>query len=265
MDYLLQATAGIAKLNATNYEEWAFDIRLVCGLNMCSNILRGIEGEPEKSSIAEWFSWSQRKEIARSTILLAMDEDMQKKYIDYEEPRALWEKIKEDYATKIQKSSYEIREELSSTRLEDLGSVEAYARSIQHAVNQFNLAAKEDSEKMSKREHSFYLLHGIDPYSADWYITVQLIEGRIESESLDRKPDEILRMLLAREAEIRSVKGIAPDALLYPKASNESRMQSRNKRKKSLKCAYCGRRGHIDSNCFRKQREEPPGKRTTDN
>lgn len=168
---------------------------------MCWRILTGEEDEPEKSpatakSTAEWNSWSQRKHHATSTILLSMDEERQEEYMDYEEPQALWEKIKEDYVT-IKKSYLTIQTELASIRLEDLGSVKAYARSIQHAVNQFNLAAKEDSDRMSKEEHSFHLLKGIDSSSAGWDTTVQLIEDRIGFESLDKKPDEILRKLLA--------------------------------------------------------------------
>ena len=146
---------------------------------------------------------------------------MQQKYMDFDEPYTLWEKIKGDYVTKIKKNSYTIRKELYSVRLEDAGSVEAYAQRVQQAIDQFNLTAEEDSEKMSDREHPFFLLNGINPASSDWSVTLQLIQDRIESESLDRKPEEVLLKLLARETELRKNKGIPSDTLLYTKVSKK--------------------------------------------
>ena len=235
-------TPAIKKLDGTNYKEWAFDVGLVLRQKMCWGITTGTETEPDgptpavlaqdgttqteipaKRASAEWLSWSQRREIATSTILLTMERHMQQKYMDFDEPYTLWEKIKGDYVTKIKKNSYTIRKELYGVRLEDAGSVEAYAQRVQQAIDQFNLTAEEDSEKMSDREHSFFLLNGINPASSDWSVTLQLIQDRIESESLDRKPEEVLLKLLARETELRKNKGIPSDTLLYTKGSKIQR------------------------------------------
>ena len=227
MNSQLQIPA-IKKLDGTYYKEWAFDVGLVLKEKMCWSIMTGIEKEPNTTALAEWLSWSQKKEIATSKIFLSMERRMQQKYMDVEDPHVLWEKIKSDYVTKIKKNAFTIRKELYSIRLEDSGSVEVYAQRIQQAIDQFNLTAEEDSGKMSNREHSFFLLNGIDVVSPDWSVTLQLLHDRIESESLDKKPKDVLLKLLAREAELRKNKAISSDALLYTKGSNAKKQYNSN-------------------------------------
>ena len=72
---------------------------------------------------------------------------------------------------------------------------------------------------MSDKEHTFFLLNGINPASGDWSITLQLIQNRIDSESLDKKPEEVLLKLLA----LRKNKGIPLIRYSIPKGR---RMQS---------------------------------------
>jgi len=96
MNSQLQIPA-IKKLDGTNYKEWAFDVELVLKQKMCWYITTGIEKEPDMKTSTEWLSWSQRKEIATSTIFLTMERWMQQKYMDLEDPHTLWEKIKSDY------------------------------------------------------------------------------------------------------------------------------------------------------------------------
>ena len=218
-------------MDGTNYKEWAFDAGLVLKQNMCWSITTGIEKEPVTTASAEWLSWSQKKEIATSTIFLTMERRMQQNYMDFEDPHVLWEKIKSDYVTKIKKNAFTIRKELY----------------------------EEDSEKMSNREHSFFLLNGIDAASPDWSVNLQLLHDRIESESLDKKPEDVLLKLIAREAELRKNKGISSDALLYTKGSNAKRRNNSNSDKKKKRCTYCERDRDDVSECFRKQRGEPPG------
>jgi len=50
--------------------------------------------------------------------------------MDFDEPLTLWEKVKGDYITKINKNPYTFRKELYNIRLEDLGSVGGYAQCI---------------------------------------------------------------------------------------------------------------------------------------
>lgn len=63
-------------------------------------------------------------------MLLTMERHMQRKHMDFDEPLTLWEKVKGDYITKINKNPYTFRKELYNIRLEDLGSVGGYAQCI---------------------------------------------------------------------------------------------------------------------------------------
>jgi len=72
---------------------------------------------------------------------------------------------------------------------------------------------KGGSEKMSDREHSFFLFNGINPTGSDGSLTLQLIQDHIESKC--KKPEEVLLKLLARGAELLKNKGILSDTLFY--------------------------------------------------
>ena len=119
---------------------WAFDVGLVLRQDVLGDHYR-TEAEPDgptsaaraqdgtlteipaTKALAEWLWWSQRREIATSTILLTMKRRKQQKYMYIGEPHTLWETIKGDYVTKIIKNSYTIRKELYGICLVDVGSV----------------------------------------------------------------------------------------------------------------------------------------------
>ena len=126
---------AIKKLDGTNYKVWAFDVGLVLTKKMCWSITTGIEKEPDTKALTEWLSWSQKKEIATSTIFLTMGRRMKQKYMDLEDPHTRWENIKSDYVTKINMNACTIRKELYGIRLEDSGRVEVYAQRIQQVTN----------------------------------------------------------------------------------------------------------------------------------
>jgi len=207
----------IKKLDGTNYKEWTFNVGLVLKQKLCWFITTGIEKKPHTIALAEWLSWSQKKEIAMSTIFLTMECQMQQRYMEFEDPHILWEKIKSDYTMKIKKNTFTIQKELYGICLEDSGSVEVYAQYIQHVIDHFNLTTEEDSEKMSNIEHLFFLLNGIVAASPDRSVTLQLLHDCIVSESLDTNAVDVLLNLIAREVELEKNKGISSHTLLYTK------------------------------------------------
>jgi len=91
---------------------------------------------------------------------------MQQKYMDFDEPHTLWEKINGYYDTKIKKSSYTIRKELYGVRLEDIGQCRGL-RPVHSAGHRPAQPYRCDSEKMSDREHSSFLLNGTNPTGSD--------------------------------------------------------------------------------------------------
>lgn len=107
--------------------------------------------------------------------------------------------------------------------------VEAYGYRIQQGVDQFNLAVEDVSMKMFREEHSFFLVNGLPGEVEHWNVCIQLIQDKIDTELLDKKPDEIINKLLSREAELRKKKGITSDTLLYiGPPNNHGRNSSRS-------------------------------------
>jgi hypothetical protein len=208
---------NIKKYNGTNYKQWAFDMRqLLMGANLW-DIVEGKETCPA-SGDEEINDWNDRRNGAFIEILDALTDDMGHEYgygrfkLD---PVNLWKQIETDYVAQVKRDSYLLRRELSTTTLEDCGSVDFYVSKIQTAIEKYNLA-NADSH-ISEDEHRFYLLHGMPQYEfEDWYVTIKPLFDKMCG------PDEIITMLREREKELQKKKGLKPDQPLYSKGATKA-------------------------------------------
>jgi hypothetical protein len=67
---------------------------------------------------------------------------------------------------------------------------------------------------MSEQEHIFYLLRGI-PSNDEWKVSLEHMMEK--NAAMTVTPNEIITMLIEKEAAIKREKGLAPEALLFAK------------------------------------------------
>jgi hypothetical protein len=120
---------------------------------------------------------------------------------------------------------------LWSIKLKDCGDVDNYASRIDRKVKDYNLcagpttpsttdtdAADTDSAKtiakMSEQEHIFCLLRGI-PRNNKWKVFLELMMDK--NATMTATPNEIVTMLVEKEAAIKRENGLAPEAPLFAK------------------------------------------------
>jgi hypothetical protein len=182
--------------------------------------------------------------VARSTILLSMNPRIQVEYTVVDDAKTLWEKLASTYKSKLKRNIFEIGEDLWSTKLQDSGDVINYALRSDQNVKDYDLcagpsspsttdtdAADRDSAmgiaKMSEQEHIFYLLCGI-PRNKGWKGFLELMIDR--KPTMTTRPDEIVSKLVEKEAAIKRVNGLAPDALLLAKKGGKGNRGSKGGR-----------------------------------
>ncbi|KAA8903381.1 hypothetical protein FN846DRAFT_908120 [Sphaerosporella brunnea] len=145
--------------------------------------------------------WEALRLISQS-----LEESIQSNYMDIERPADLWDAVKRDYVEELQRGQYYVRNDLTATKLEDCGSIDAYIAKIQDLLDQYKLGS-EANDSIGVKEHVFYLVHGI-PESGDWDVELRLIQNKLHTECWNKEPAKIIKMLQNREAELRKDPGI---------------------------------------------------------
>jgi hypothetical protein len=241
----------------------------------------------EKAALKDWMN---RHGVARSTIPLSMEPKIQVEYTVIEDAKTLWEQLASAYKSKLKLNIFEIREHLSSIKLQDCGDVNNSRSQIDLKVKDYNLCTRPtapltidtDSDKvtaktipkMSEQEHIFYLLCGI-PRNHEWKVFLELIMDK--HATMNATPGEIVTKFVEMEAAMKSENGLAPEALLFAKkggkggkAGKGGRSPKRGKRddKRDNKddrkakyfrmCFHTQWQGHITDNRLSKQCGDSP-------
>jgi hypothetical protein len=212
---------------------------------------------------------------------------IQAEYTVVDDGKMLREKLASVYKSKLKLNIFEIREHLWSIKLQECRDVYNYASRIDRNVMDYNLGtgpsttetdATDTDEstkslaKMSEQEQIFYLLLGIPTHDKLKVFLELMMDTKA---TITPSPNEIVSNLIEKEAAIKRVNGLAPEALFFPKqgggnggkSSKDGRSPKRVKRdskgdndrkeKDLQKCFHCDRQGHTTENCLSKQPTDP--------
>jgi hypothetical protein len=237
-------TSTITKCNGTNNAQWATETGLLLEQEQVYGIIEVFNDKPEEPAAnvtakekAPFKNWMKHHGVARSTILLGMEQRIQAEYNVVEDAKTLWEKLASAYKSKLKLNIFEIREDHWSIKLQDCGDVDNYALRIDRKVKYDNLcagpiapstagtdAADTDTDsatsiaKMSEQEHIFYLLCGI-PRNDKWKVFLELMMGK--NATMTATANEIVTKLVEKEAAIKKQNGHALEALLFAKTGGK--------------------------------------------
>jgi hypothetical protein len=280
MDTRSQSTVWsmIKKFDGKNYKSWAYNMKLLLNRERCKGIVDRWEVPPAGPTAAvpaeldeagkpisgtgcagsaasqAFTDYTFRFWEALRLIYQSLEENIQSNYMSIEHPADLWDAIKRDYVEKLQRGQYYVRNDLIAVKLEDCGSVDAYVTKIQNLLDQYKLGSQ-DNDSLGVKEHVFYIIHSI-PEGGDWDVVLRFIHDKLEAEGWNKEPAKIIKLLQNREAELRKMKGIASDVLLYTKtAMTSSKETSKGKadaKKDKAKqvCTNCKEEGHLEENCW---------------
>jgi hypothetical protein len=147
------SSVQIDLLNDHNYATWSIQVLLVLEQKRVRSIVDGLEVAPAalatsaSDDVKEKYRerlilFSEHKGMARSTILLAMERRLQKKYSTVDDVVLLWGQNKTNNTAKIKRDKWSLRSDLAAVRLGD--SVDTYVDKIQNIVDDFNLVSSTD-------------------------------------------------------------------------------------------------------------------------
>jgi len=240
-DTMAELTAiSITKFDGTDYKSWSLEVEILLEQKKVLGIVNNTEEAPDAKNaknVTEFKAWKKQHGIARSTIHLVMERSLQQQYGIQKDAKALWDKLKEHYKSKLKLNVLALRDEMLAVKLSDCENVQEYTSRIQSYVNDFNLCADTNSSSstgggtMPKSESTYDLMKGV-PTDDDWRFFTQLMYDKIDTRA--DKPEEIVTKMKAHEARLQNVDDSDVAAMfskLRTKTGKRNSKQTRKSRK----------------------------------
>jgi hypothetical protein len=203
----------IQKFDGKNYKVWAWEMELLLVRERAWTIVCGTEYPPPgpEDAIEEvkdkdgkviiaglsavepskkYIDYMWRYHEAVRMIFISLERSLQLQYMDMRDPAELWKAIRKDYIGELQKSQIWIRRDLYEVKLKDYGSVKTYSLRIEELIDEYQAGAEDPSDKISERDHVFFLLNGV-PQSEDWDLEIRLITAQMKV--LGKDPKEVIK------------------------------------------------------------------------
>ena len=189
----------INKLDGTEYKSWSLEVEILLEQKQVIGIVDGKEEAPEDAT--EFKSRKNQHGIAWLTILLTMEWSLQQQDGIQKDKKALWDRLKEDYKSKVKLNVWASLDKMSAVNLSNYENVQEYTSKIQRYVNDFNLCTDTNSSTSSgtmlKSDHTYYLRKGV-PKDDDQRFSTQLLYDKIDT--LADKPQEIVTKMKSHDA-----------------------------------------------------------------
>ena len=178
-------------------------------------------------------------------IIQGLTDEIARKYRGTEyisNPAAVWRQIEADHRDKVKLNVHHLRIQLCDVKLEECGSIEAYAERFQSLCDQITLAG----QIVSDSERFFYMMEGLP---SEWDNYRDIMAGRVTTSDAWQ---ELIPLLLVKEAELRNKRNIPAEGALYGKSWKKGKKgEKRGKGEKFAgKCDGCGKKGHKKVDCW---------------
>jgi hypothetical protein len=170
----------IKKFDDTGYKSWSLEVEILLEQKKVLSIVDHTEEAPEEAT--ELKSWKTQHGIVWLNILQAMARSLEKQFGIQKDAKALCDRLKEDYKSKVKFNMWALHDEMSAVKLSNCKNVQEYTLRIQSYVNDYNLCANTNSltgsSTMPKCEHTFPLTKGV-PNDDYWRLFTQLMNNNI--------------------------------------------------------------------------------------
>ena len=204
---------------------------------------------------------------ATALIKLSLEDGplLQTRFID--NPFILWTTLRNLYETKGFSSEFIISKDLINTTLNSCkGNLEAYINSFKRSVNSL------ESRNITL-PNKFLIALLLNNLNKDYDYVVAIITQTIRVDhTTNYTLDNIISQLLDESRRLQSLKNRGYNNNSYNNSYNtstknkstsnnknsgyandiEMSMQTNNNKSKNSKCSYCKRKGHLESNCYKK-------------
>ena len=230
----------IDKLTGANYGVWSMKVKMMLmkdglwGLIDGTDVLEGPPNQPELSA------YSRKVAKAIATIGLSVDDSFLLMIGDKETPKAMWDALKEHFQSDSLANELFLRRKFYQSRMSNGVDVQSHINSLRDIQRQ--LAGIQC--KISEREFVMTLLGSLPD---SWQSLITALESRAGDLTLS-----FVQQRLLHEESRRKEAGETTEASGgYVEAFTVGKFSKKAEFKDKKSCRYCGKQGHLDSNCYK--------------
>mgnify|MGYP000992362219 CR=1 FL=1 len=234
-------TSGVKKFDGTDYEVWSTLVEAVL-------VAKGLDSTITEEGDAGDAKWLQKDKSARALILLALEPEMVKLVLSCSTAKQVWERLKTVHSQKsesckmlLQKEFYDVKMEPGTKMSEYVAKIEFIARRLRDIG-----VTLDDDTVISKIVSG--LAQDYKHFMSNWMSTPKE----------ERTYVNLLPRLLAEET-IHSAAEPTSSSAMKMEASDRKNMPGKHrgqKKKKSIECYHCHKKGHMKRDCKQLKREE---------
>lgn len=232
-------------LHGPNYDEWSTNIRLALQAQKKFGFADGSIPRPDDDS-EDYEDWCANNALVVSWIKLTVAESLRSYLSHSDDSHELWLHIQRRFFVKNGQRVQRLTTELANCRQKGL-AIEAYDRKLTSLSDYQRAKTQAEIQKEREEDKLHQFLMGLD----------ETLYGSVNSSLLSRVPlltlDEAYNVL-TQDEESKSVSRMNEEKFegvsFVIQSTPRPRAQFEN-RGSSVKCATCGKTGHLTKNCFR--------------
>ena len=240
---------NLVQLNGSNFPTWKIQIRMVLMKHGLWKIVNGTEVAPDENNVVAFNKFSDRRDRALSTLVLAVEPSLLYLLGDPEDPVIVWKKLCDQFQKKTWSNKLVLKRKLMSVKPRENESIQSYFKEMLETFEALSVMG-EPVEEEERVVHILASLGMLEKYS----MIVTAFEACPEVPKLEVVTEKLLneeRKMIERSQGYFGNKAQSPshDALL---------VNSDNKPKHSgpPTCFYCGKSGHKIRFCEKKKQDE---------
>ena len=121
---------GVVPLNGSNFPTWKIQCRMALLKQGVWRIVEGTEVAPDEEDEVNFRKYSDRKDRALSTIVLAVETSLLYLLGDPQDPQEVWNKLCDQFQKKTWANKLTLRRRLYGMRLKDNEPVQSHIKQI---------------------------------------------------------------------------------------------------------------------------------------
>ena len=237
-------------LDGTNFPTWKVQMRMVLMKLGVWRIVEGTEAAPEINDGVAYRKYSERKDKALATIVLAIKTNLLYLIGDPQDPVEVWNKLSNQFQKKTWANKLALRRKLHGLRLKDQEPVQEHIKAMVEVFDELAVIG----EAIDEEDRVVQILASLpDSYG----MLVTALEANTEVPKLEL----VTERLLNEERKMKEKASSSSNNNSFPGNYNsgENALLASNRFKNFQRtCYYCGKSGHIKAFCdeLKKKNEE---------
>ena len=235
---MAESKTSVVALNCSNYATW----KLQCQMALMKENLWSIVNETETApaagaSAAEVTKFRTRKDRALATIVLSVDPSLLYLIGEPKEPVEVWQQLRSQFQKKSWANKLVLRRRLHSLHLKEGESVQEHIKKMTELFNELDAIGA----PMDEEDRVVQLLASLSE-SYDTLVTALEASENVPSMAI------VIDRLIYEEKKVKD-----RYAVMGKDHGQALTVKNKPKWKKGVYCHYCGKRGHIQKDCYERE------------